>query len=152
LDVILTQLIVCGQYIMRHNYRFNQGGKKGVSKAQNRIVTLLLIIFFMLFISSLSQTSKKIQKVNLEVAFREEELKKLKEEQDELKIKLEEITSQEYIERQLRNELGLTKENEIVLVLPPDEILIKLLPVVEEEVVEIKPNWQKWATLFGLYE
>jgi len=106
----------------------------------------------MLFISSLSQTSKKIQKVNLEVAFREEELKKLKEEQDELKIKLEEITSQEYIERQLRNELGLTKENEIVLVLPPDEILIKLLPVVEEEVVEIKPNWQKWATLFGLYE
>ncbi|KKQ55740.1 MAG: Septum formation initiator family protein [Candidatus Woesebacteria bacterium GW2011_GWC1_38_13] len=137
---------------MRHNYRFNQGGKKGVSKAQNRIVTLLLIIFFMLFISSLSQTSKKIQKVNLEVAFREEELKKLKEEQDELKIKLEEITSQEYIERQLRNELGLTKENEIVLVLPPDEILIKLLPVVEEEVVEIKPNWQKWATLFGLYE
>ena len=137
---------------MRHNYSLNQGGKKGVSKAQNRIVTLLLIIFFMLFISSLSQTSKKIQKVNLEVTLREEELKKLKEEQSELKIKLEEITSQEYIEKQLRNELGLTKENEIVLVLPPDDILIKLLPVVEEEVLEIKPNWQKWATLFGLYE
>ena len=135
---------------MRHNYRFNQGGKKGVSKAQNRIVTLLLIIFFMLFISSLSQTSKKIQKVNLEVTLREEELKKLKEEQSELKIKLEEITSQEYIERQLRNELGLTKENEIVLVLPPDDILIKLLPVVEEEVVEIKPNWRKWAEVFEI--
>ena len=135
---------------MRHNYSLNQGGKKGVSKAQNRIVTLLLIIFFMLFISSLSQTSKKIQKVNLEVTLREEELKKLKEEQSELKIKLEEITSQEYIEKQLRNELGLTKENEIVLVLPPDDILIKLLPVVEEEVLEIKPNWQKWAEVFGI--
>ena len=135
---------------MRHNYSLNQGGKKGVSKAQNRIVTLLLIIFFMLFISSLSQTSKKIQKVNLEVTLREEELKKLKEEQSELKIQLEEITSQEYIERQLRNELGLTKENEIVLVLPPDDILIKLLPVVEEEVLEIKPNWQKWAEVFGI--
>ena len=135
---------------MRHNYSLNQGGKKGVSKAQNRIVTLLLIIFFMLFISSLSQTSKKIQKVNLEVTLREEELKKLKEEQSELKIKLEEITSQEYIEKQLRNELGLTKENEIVLVLPPDDILIKLLPVVEEEVVEIKPNWRKWAEVFEI--
>jgi len=135
---------------MRHNYSLNQGGKKGVSKAQNRIVTLLLIIFFMLFISSLSQTSKKIQKVNLEVTLREEELKKLKEEQSELKIQLEEITSQEYIERQLRNELGLTKENEIVLVLPPDDILIKLLPVVEEEVVEIKPNWRKWAEVFEI--
>ena len=135
---------------MRHNYSLNQGGKKGVSKAQNRIVTLLLIIFFMLFISSLSQTSKKIQKVNLEVTLREEELKKLKGEQSELKIQLEEITSQEYIERQLRNELGLTKENEIVLVLPPDDILIKLLPVVEEEVVEIKPNWRKWAEVFEI--
>ena len=135
---------------MRHSHSLNQGVNKGVSKAQNRIVTLLLLVFFMLFISSLSQTSKKIQKVNLEITLREEELKKLKEEQSELKIKLEEITSQEYIEKQLRNELGLTKENEIVLVLPPDDILIKLLPVVEEEVLEIKPNWQKWAEVFGI--
>jgi SMC interacting uncharacterized protein involved in chromosome segregation len=110
-----------------------------------------LLISVIIFISSALQTLGKIKKVNEEVAEKEEKLAELKKKEDELKKKYEEITSDEYMEKQLRNQLNLSKENEIVLVLPPDEILMKLVPPDKvEEQVDLTPNWKKWAELFRI--
>ncbi len=89
--------------------------------------------------------------MNKEVASRENQLERLKKEEEELKKKYEEITSSEYMEKQLRNQLNLAKENEIVLVLPSDEVLQKLVPPDEEEVTfDTRPNYRKWIDVFGL--
>ena len=87
---------------------------------KDRIITVALVISFLLFIGSISQTSKKIRIVDEEVADRQQELEKLKKEEAELKAKLEEVTSEEYMESQLSNQLNMARENEIVLVIPED--------------------------------
>lgn len=150
-DTILTQLIVCGQYIMRQMHLQNQGGKNQGYKVKNRLVTILLIISLFLFIGSVFQTSKKIQTVNKGVKDREKQLTKLRDEEKKLQEKYDEITSPEYMEKQLRNQLNLSKENEIVLVLPPDDVLKELVPPDDaEEEFDVKPNYQKWAEVFGV--
>jgi len=68
----------------------------------------------------------------------------------ELRERLEEVQSQEYIERESRNKLGLAREGEIVVVLPDEEVLRKLAPPKrEEEKDELpEPNWREWLDLF----
>lgn len=75
----------------------------------------------------------------------------LKQTEEELKQKYAEVTSPDYIEKQLRDRLNLSKENEIVLVLPPDEVLKKFVPPDEaKEKADLTPNWRKWMNIFGL--
>lgn len=115
------------------------------------MMTLLLFIAVVLFVVSLVQTSIKIQKMNKEVQSRENQLEKVRKEEEELKLKYEEITSSEYMEKQLRNQLNLAKENEIILVLPEDDVLRKLVPQdTQEEFDDIRPNWRKWMDVFGI--
>ena len=128
-------------------------GDNRKNKLKDRFLTMLLLISIIIFISSSIQTLGKIKKVNEGVAEREDKLAGLQKKEEELKKKYEEVTSDEYMEKQLRNQLNLSKENEIVLILPPDEILIKLVPPDKaEELIDLTPNWKKWATLFGLYK
>lgn len=136
---------------MKHLYSIKQEDNKRSNKIKDKVMTLLLLVAFVLFITSLTQTIMKIRKMNKEVASRENQLERLKKEEEELKKKYEEITSSEYMEKQLRNQLNLAKENEIILILPEDEILKKLVPSdIEETAYDIRPNWRKWADIFGL--
>ena len=67
------------------------------------------------------------------------------------KKKIEELKSQneKFIEKQLRDRLGLAKAGEIILVLPDAETLKKLAPKVGEEVETLPdPPWKKWVDLF----
>lgn len=78
-----------------------------------------------------------------------EKLEKAKAEEKDLQEKLKVTQSEVYLEEQLRNKLGLAREGEIVLVLPPDEELRKLAPELgREEQFVPKSNWQKWMDLF----
>lgn len=120
-------------------------------KLKDRLLTIFLLFAVFFFIASVINTSKKIKLVNKEVESREQQRAKLKEEEKDLQEKLDEITSEEYFEKQVRNQLNLSKENEIVLILPDDETLRKLVPKdVEEEASAPVPNWKKWADLFGV--
>ena len=74
----------------------------------------------------------------------------LKEENEKLKNELEKIESEAYVEFQARDKLGLAKEGEIIVVLPDDEILRKIAPLIEEEEESLPdPTWKKWIHLFG---
>ena len=126
-------------------------GENRKDKYKERFLTFLLLISIIIFISSAFQTLGKIKKVNEGVSEREEKLTELKNKEEELRKKYEEITSDEYMEKQLRNQLDLSKDNEIVLVLPPDEVLKKLVPRTQvEEKMDLTPNWKKWAKIFGI--
>ena len=99
---------------------------------------------------SLVRNIVKINNVNQSIKDEEEKVEKIRQENAELKAKLEILRSDEYQEKQLRDKLGLAKEGELIVVLPEDEVLRNLAPKhVEEEETLPDPNWKKWAHLFG---
>lgn len=132
------------------NYR-NRSEDKIELKLKDRLVTVFLIFSVVFFILSFINTTKKIKVVNKEVKSREEQLAGLREEEGKLQKKLAEITSEEYFEKQVRNQLNLSKENEIILVLPDDETIRKLVPDDNNEDISVPvPNYKKWAEVFGI--
>ena len=103
----------------------------------------------MLFVS-IVRNIQKINSAGLIVKQEEEKLAKIEEENRELEKRLSQAKDEYNIEKQIRDKLGLAKEGEIVVILPPAEVLRKFAPEDrEEEEVLPDPNWKKWARLFG---
>jgi len=121
-------------------------------KYNKRVNSISRIIFVFLIISliiSLSRNISRAKEAKNRVNRAATRLEKVKQENLELSNKLETIKGEEYIEEQLRDSLGLAKDEEIVLVLPEDDVLRKLAPkMFEEEQILPEPNWKKWLNLF----
>lgn len=119
------------------------------TKLVNIIGLLASVIIFLILVSSLIKSVKRIREGQALIKKNEARLEKIKQENTKLADQLEIIQSQEYLEKELRNKLGLVREGEIVVVLPEAEILKKLAPQIpEEEEIKPKPNWLKWVELF----
>ena len=104
---------------------------------------------FLLLSLSVYRNVLKIGSIYKKIADKEADVRKLEEENQNLEKKVEEVTSDDYIEKQIRDKLGLAKEGEIVLVLPEPEVLKKFAPKIEEEEEILPdPNWKKWIKLF----
>ncbi len=73
------------------------------------------------------------------------ELLHVEKENAELKIRLEEVKTPEFMEREAREKLGYGKEGEVVVVVPEEEI--KKLQK-EAEVESSEPNWRLWWNLY----
>lgn len=117
----------------------------------NRISKLMLWVLFVLLIISIGRTISKMKSINQRIEDDQKEAQKLEEINSSLRKQLEEVDSDFYVEKQIRDKLGYSKEGEVVLILPPDEELLKIVPMApEKEDVKIDPNWQKWLHLFGL--
>ncbi|OGM08060.1 hypothetical protein A2W13_02820 [Candidatus Woesebacteria bacterium RBG_16_36_11] len=119
--------------------------KSGLKKFSNYI----LIFFLLMFVLSLARNISKTKKAYTKISEEETRVNKLREENQNLQKQLEEMKSPEYIEKQIRNNLGLVKEGEIVVILPDEETLRSLAPQdeVEEDVLP-EANWKRWLNLF----
>lgn len=60
------------------------------------------------------------------------------------------MDSPEYVEREVRDKLGLAREGEVIVVLPDEHVLRKLAPREEPEfsLEETLPIWRQWMRLF----
>lgn len=106
-------------------------------------------IFFLILLGSLLKSYQRTKNAESLIEKSQAKLDKAKQEEKELQSKLEMTQSEAFIEEQLRDKLGLAKEGEIILVLPDNETLRKLAPIMpKEEEVKPKPNYQKWLDLF----
>ena len=102
-----------------------------------------------LFLLSLIRNISKIADAEKRISKAQERVEKLRKENEETERRLAEVKGEEYIEKQLRDKLGLAKEGEIVVVLPDEETLRKIAPgIAEEEDVLPDPTWKKWLKLF----
>lgn len=111
---------------------------------------LILIFISILLAVSLARNVVRISKVNQKIKEARLRVEKLKRENEKLEAKLESVKTEEFVEKQLRDKLGLAKEGETIVVLPDEEILRKLAPRQEEEEdVLPDPNWKRWLHLFG---
>jgi len=109
----------------------------------------VLIAVFSLMLISLTRNILKIRTFRGRLTETEERIEKLKSENEVLGEKLDTFQSDEYIEKQLRDKLGLAKEEEIIIVLPDEETIRKFAPKTEEEEEILpNPNWKKWFKLF----
>ena len=107
---------------------------------------LLLVV---LMLASIVRNVGKVVAIREEVAKERERLERLEKENEQLQKKITKTQSDEFIEKQIRDKLGLVKEGEIVVVLPDEEILRGFAPkiVVEQDSLP-DPNWKRWLKLF----
>ncbi len=118
------------------------------------IKRLFFLLLFFTLLTSLTKNLLQLQSANKRLAQSKEKLAKEKENTANLENELKTVQSQLYIETQARNQLGLAKEGEVVLVLPEPEVLRKLSPRNRnQETTSLPdPNWKKWAKKFGFYQ
>ena len=122
-----------------------------IKALRSKIGTYLVILLIFIFSSSLIQSINRTRGIAGEVESKKRDVEKLKEEQEKLKQELVRVQSEEYIEKQLRDNLGLAKDGEITLILPEPDIVKKFAPRLEEESEILPdPNWKKWLKLFDL--
>ena len=107
-------------------------------------ITVLVLLSFSLFdgISRMKEVASRIDRER-------DKVDKLKTQGDELREDLEIAMSEEFIEKQLRDNLGLAKDGEIVVILPDKEAVKYFAPRLDEdEEIVLKPNWKKWFEVF----
>lgn len=116
---------------------------------KNRLATTLIFLFGLYLIISFSrdlvgllQKGKEIEKFQLKLE------KSLTENRD-LKKQLEYVNTFEFVEKEAREKLGMSKEGETVIILPEN---IKELANRKEEKKEDVPIWKQWVQLFGFYK
>lgn len=126
--------------------------EKIIGSAKDKLkdyLNYILLFLAFLFIVSLIRNILRINQANKEILEAEKIVDEAIAENNELKVKVEELRSPEFQEVQLRDKLNLAKEGEIVVVLPDEEILRKLAPKrIEEENILPDPTWRRWLKLF----
>lgn len=112
-----------------------------------RHVVVIVILFV---VASMVNTTLRILKRGDAVEEAKAKLAQVEAEKKRLAEELSRVNSAEFIEEQARDKLGLAKEGETVVVLPPDEVLRSLAPATEEDelFLEILPIWRRWVKLF----
>jgi cell division protein FtsB len=125
--------------------------KEKVKNIGRRSVHLFLLIIIFVLVLSVIRNIAHIRKAGMLLSEEEEKVTALREEQKALRERLEKVQSEEFIEIQLRDSLGMTQEGEIVIILPEDKVVRTFAPKYEVEEASLPdPNWKKWAKLFGL--
>lgn len=114
-----------------------------------KIVGYGVLIVIILMLGSITRNIGKVIAIRGEVAEERKRIESLQKENEELQKRIAETQSDEFIEGQIRDKLGLVKEGEIVIVLPDEEVLRSLAPKISEEADTLPdPNWKKWVKLF----
>lgn len=91
----------------------------------------------------------KIFSIKAEIEKKKIKVARIDEENKRIEMEIAKAQSPEFIERQVRDKLGLVKEGETVVVLPEIEEVKKLAPRLDlEEDYLPDPNWRKWLKLF----
>ena len=119
--------------------------QKGIEKFGNLFLVLLLMIVGISVVRSISNYREASRQIKSE----EKKLDSIAKENQNLREELEKVHSVGFIEKQLRDTLGLAKDGEIVLILPDEEVVKKFAPEYDEEEETLPdPNWKQWLNLF----
>ena len=103
----------------------------------------LAILVGFVFLWSLGRGVAQIEKAYENISRAKERLKEEESKYTELERRREEVQTEDYRERVIRDDLNMQKEGEVVVILPEEET--KSPDMVGEE--EDKPNWLKWWEL-----
>jgi cell division protein FtsB len=115
----------------------------------SKIATVFIVFLCILLGLSVLRNLGTILSTNKEIALARQKLSEIEAKNKELEKQKLIVESPSYKEKLIRDQLGFAKEGETVLILPDNEILEKLSPIIaQDESEEAKVyNWQKWLKL-----
>lgn len=123
--------------------------KEGIKRRLGKYWVYLILVLALFFVVSLSRNVFRILQARKRIDEEQGRVNKLRDENEALKKRLAETQSEAFIETQLRDRLGLSKEGEIIVVLPDSDTLKKIAPArPEEEETLPDPTWKRWLRLF----
>lgn len=92
---------------------------------------------------------KRAKEIKVQIEAEKTKLAKIQAENDKLEAEIARAQSPEFVEKEVRDKLGLAREGEAVVVLPDKDILKKLAPLFPLETESLPdPTWKKWVNLF----
>ena len=106
-------------------------------------------LIILLLSLSVARNMAKVVSIRKDVQAEKEKIVKMQKENQDLESQISGMQSPDFIEKQVRNKLGLVRSGEAVVILPDEATLRKLAPVIDDS-DDILPdaNWQKWLKLF----
>jgi len=115
---------------------------------KNKIISGLLTLFGLYLIVSFSSSIFDLYQKSKDIGKERLKVEALKIKNEELKKQLEYVKSQEFLEREAREKLGLVREGEVVVILPENfkETIGNDHPQTEKG--KEVPNWGKWWKVF----
>lgn len=119
--------------------------KKKLNKLAGYAIWILIIILSLSLVQNLGNSGRI--KANIEAE--EAKLRKMQDDNARLMKEIAETQSQDFIEKQIRDKLGLVQSGESIVVLPDEETLRKLAPQISTDADTLPdPNWKRWLKLF----
>jgi cell division protein FtsB len=119
---------------------------------RRKLVRGIIIIIMVYLLISFVRDSLELGEIEKRLKRAADEVERLRTEKRELEEKKRWAESEDFLEEEARNKLGLGKEGETVVVLPEEEDggagVERELGVMKKEETEEKENWQRWADLF----
>ncbi len=109
-------------------------------------IILLSLLLIVIIGTHLGQRIRLWRQVNQEIRSLEEEKERLEKENQQLERQKRYYQSPEFIEREARDKLGLTKKNDLILIIPTPPDLSALKPK-GKSYHQLTP-WQQWWQLF----
>ncbi len=115
-----------------------------------KIINLALWFLIVIMMVSVLRNINKIVRIRKEVAKEQIKMAKMEADNRELARQIAETNDAIFMEKQIRNKLGMAKDGEAIVVLPEADILRRLAPKMElqEDFLPL-PNRQKWLKLFA---
>lgn len=128
------------------NRKFAERLRAWGAKLSGYAIWLLMILLAVSVIRNIG----KVNRVRTQIQAEKDKLAKMKADNAKLEEEIAKSQGPEFIEKEIRDKLGLVKEGETVVVLPDEETLRKLAPKVgSEEDILPDPNWKRWLKLFS---
>ena len=115
---------------------------------RKKLSTLAILIIGVSLIVNLSRDILRLLRAGEQVKMTEEKVRELEKEHEALVEKKEYFQSQEFIEEEARNKLNLAREEETIVILPPNVEAMSQWMKQEGKKEEDLPNWQRWWKLF----
>jgi len=122
---------------------------ENIRKKTNKLIGYGIWVLIVLLLLSVTHNAQTVGRISAQIAAEKAKVTKMEKDNAELANQIAITQSQDFIERQIRNKLGLVMSGEAIIVLPDVDTLRKLAPPeIQDQEVLPEPNWKRWLKLF----
>ena len=133
----------------RHNAHKHEPDKDAIGRLRDKVGAWILWILIVVLTLSLVRNITNSRNIKLQVQKEQAKVDKIKNDNATLEAQIAETQSQAFVEKEVRDKLGLAKDGEAIVVLPDEDTLRKLAPIIPTEQDFLPdPNWKRWLKLF----
>lgn len=120
-----------------------------IKKSLNRLAGYAIWILIILLAFSIVRNIGGAGRVEAEIEAERAKVEKMKEDNKKLQEEIAQSQGDAFVEKQIRDKLGLVKEGDVIVVLPDSDVLRQLAPQSPEENDTLpEANWKRWLKLF----